>query len=64
MLPDLRVTFGAMMAAAEDVFPVQQLFDAEYSFDQAGNKFAWRDVLKTLEDDAAKPTTPTTAQQQ
>ena len=43
---------------------VSEMAWMDYYVRGMGNKFAWRDVLKTLQDDAAKPTTPTTAQRQ
>jgi len=42
---------------------VSEMAWMDYYVRGMGKKFAWRDVLKTLEDEAAKPTT-TTAQQQ
>jgi hypothetical protein len=36
----------------------------DYYVRGVGNKFAWRDVLKTLETEAAKPAPTTTAQGQ
>ena len=43
---------------------VSEMAWMDYYVRGMGKKFAWRDVLKTLEDEAAKPTTTTTAQQQ
>ena len=57
-------THGIPDARNQLVKSVSEMAWMDYYVRGLGKKFAWRDVLKTLDDEAAKPATTTTAPQQ